>query len=164
MMRGQIDSCGARTRTGLPCKSIPMRNGRCRMHGGRSTGPNCLEKLLGNQNAKGNKSKLVTGEYERITLDTLTPDEIAAIRYEASCHGNVELILGEIRIRRMIQRENELMDMNKPDMDALIRLSTAQVNVLIRQSKILIDQINNLPWMKQNNVRFEKYSSRWFQI
>jgi len=119
---------------------------------------------LGNQNAKGNKSKLVTGEYERITLDTLTPDEIAAIRYEASCHGNVELILGEIRIRRMIQRENELMDMNKPDMDALIRLSTAQVNVLIRQSKILIDQINNLPWMKQNNVRFEKYSSRWFQI
>ncbi|MNG19192.1 hypothetical protein D3C84_1033250 [compost metagenome] len=93
----------------------------------------------------------------------MTSDEIAAIGYEAACHGNAELILGEIRIRRMIQRENELMDMSKPDMDALIRLSTAQVNVLIKQSKLLIDQANELPLMKQNNVRFEKHGNRWFQ-
>jgi len=31
--------CGAKTRAGTPCKNWSMANGRCRMHGGRSTGP-----------------------------------------------------------------------------------------------------------------------------
>lgn len=31
--------CGARTRSGVPCRSPAMPNGRCRMHGGGSTGP-----------------------------------------------------------------------------------------------------------------------------
>ena len=30
--------CGARTRLGCPCRSPAMPNGRCRMHGGKSTG------------------------------------------------------------------------------------------------------------------------------
>jgi len=30
--------CGARTRSGSPCRSPAMRNGRCRMHGGASPG------------------------------------------------------------------------------------------------------------------------------
>lgn len=42
--------CGARTRTGLPCRGIPVwrpqgkpGKARCRMHGGRSTGPKTPE-------------------------------------------------------------------------------------------------------------------------
>ena len=31
--------CGAMTRAGTSCRSPAMRNGRCRMHGGTSTGP-----------------------------------------------------------------------------------------------------------------------------
>lgn len=31
--------CGAKTRSGGSCKGLPMANGRCRMHGGPSTGP-----------------------------------------------------------------------------------------------------------------------------
>ncbi len=31
-------ACGARTRSGAPCRALAMRNGRCRMHGGCSTG------------------------------------------------------------------------------------------------------------------------------
>ncbi|MGO8840343.1 MAG: HGGxSTG domain-containing protein [Methyloceanibacter sp.] len=30
--------CGARTRSGDPCRSPAMPNGRCRMHGGKSPG------------------------------------------------------------------------------------------------------------------------------
>jgi hypothetical protein len=30
--------CGARTRTGKPCQSPAMANGKCRMHGGPSPG------------------------------------------------------------------------------------------------------------------------------
>ena len=43
----QIDSnsiCGARTRKGTPCKRKDIyRSGRCRLHGGLSTGPRTPE-------------------------------------------------------------------------------------------------------------------------
>lgn len=35
--------CGAKTRKGTPCRSPAMKNGRCRMHGGGSTGPKTAE-------------------------------------------------------------------------------------------------------------------------
>lgn len=38
--------CGAKTRSGQPCANFRMKNGRCRMHGGKSTGA-----PKGNQNA-----------------------------------------------------------------------------------------------------------------
>ena len=31
--------CGARTRAGFACRQPAMPNGRCKMHGGKSTGP-----------------------------------------------------------------------------------------------------------------------------
>jgi hypothetical protein len=37
--------CGAHTRTGMACKGPAMPNGRCRMHGGASTGPRTPEGL-----------------------------------------------------------------------------------------------------------------------
>jgi ribosomal protein L32 len=37
--------CGARTRSGTSCKAPAMSNGRCRMHGGTSTGPRTSEGL-----------------------------------------------------------------------------------------------------------------------
>lgn len=38
--------CGAKARkTGEPCQSPAMSNGRCRMHGGASTGPRTAEGL-----------------------------------------------------------------------------------------------------------------------
>ena len=43
--------CGAKTRSGRPCKNRAMANGRCRMHGGKSTGAP-PEKMKKNQNAK----------------------------------------------------------------------------------------------------------------
>lgn len=41
-----VAKCGAKTRSGTPCQSPAMANGRCRLHGGKSTGP-----PKGNQNA-----------------------------------------------------------------------------------------------------------------
>lgn len=37
--------CGAKTRSGTPCNAPAMANGRCRMHGGKSTGPRTPEGL-----------------------------------------------------------------------------------------------------------------------
>lgn len=35
--------CGAKNRQGNPCRCPAMTNGRCRLHGGLSTGPKTLE-------------------------------------------------------------------------------------------------------------------------
>jgi hypothetical protein len=40
-----VPLCGAKTRRGTPCKGPAMANGRCRMHGGTSTGPRTPEGL-----------------------------------------------------------------------------------------------------------------------
>src|SRR4051812_34911024 len=37
--------CGARTRAGAPCRAAAMPAGRCRIHGGASTGPRTAEGL-----------------------------------------------------------------------------------------------------------------------
>ena len=41
-----MDICGARTKgTGDPCRRLPCKNGRCKLHGGHSTGPRTPEGL-----------------------------------------------------------------------------------------------------------------------
>ena len=39
------DPCGARTRAGTPCRCRALANGRCKYHGGLSTGPKTPEGL-----------------------------------------------------------------------------------------------------------------------
>ena len=36
-------TCGAKTRKGTPCRCKPLKNGRCKYHGGMSTGPRTPE-------------------------------------------------------------------------------------------------------------------------
>src|SRR4029077_19840501 len=43
--------CGAKTRLGKKCGAPAMRNGRCRMHGGKSTGPRTPEGLARSRRA-----------------------------------------------------------------------------------------------------------------
>jgi hypothetical protein len=57
--------CGARTRTGTPCKAPAMPAGRCRMHGGLSTGPRTaegLERIQATRTTHGRR----TAEMERM--------------------------------------------------------------------------------------------------
>jgi hypothetical protein len=50
--------CGARTRCGGTCRQPAMKNGRCRMHGGLSTGPRTPEGL-----ARSRRARLTHGGY-----------------------------------------------------------------------------------------------------
>lgn len=43
--------CGAKTRKGRPCRQPAMKNGRCKMHGGLSTGPKTPEGLARSRRA-----------------------------------------------------------------------------------------------------------------
>src|SRR5207245_7923734 len=44
--------CGAKTRRGTACQAPAMHNGRCRMHGGKSTGPRTPDGLARSRRAR----------------------------------------------------------------------------------------------------------------
>lgn len=48
----QARRCGARTRRQTTCRGPAMRNGRCRMHGGTSTGPRTSEGIERSRRAR----------------------------------------------------------------------------------------------------------------
>jgi uncharacterized protein YjcR len=52
LLMHRSQKCGARTRSGNPCQSPAMPNGRCRMHGGMSPGA-----------PKGNRNAWKHGHY-----------------------------------------------------------------------------------------------------
>ena len=56
--------CAAKTRKNTPCQGPAMRNGRCRMHGGPSTGPRTPEGL-----ERSRKARWVHGFYSRKMRD-----------------------------------------------------------------------------------------------
>lgn len=63
--------CGAKTRAGHPCRSPAMKNGRCRMHGGKSTGPRTeagLERCRQAHRKTGRYSQ-VQMKYRKIVLE-----------------------------------------------------------------------------------------------
>lgn len=56
--------CGARTRKGTPCKGPAMPNGRCRMHGGPSTGPRTPEGI-----ERVRASRTIHGRYSQASIN-----------------------------------------------------------------------------------------------
>jgi hypothetical protein len=53
----QARRCGARTRRQTTCRGPAMRNGRCRMHGGTSTGPRTSEGIERSRRAAGSTAR-----------------------------------------------------------------------------------------------------------
>ncbi|MEF3305339.1 HGGxSTG domain-containing protein [Paenibacillus sp. GYB003] len=97
--------CGAKTRSNGTCRKKPMRNGRCYMHGGASTGPK--NKTKHSESMKGNKNSLRTGEYETIWFDSFSPEDIQ--HYELTPTSAIEQLdheikIADIRERRMMKR------------------------------------------------------------
>src|SRR5699024_12421082 len=95
---------GAKTRRGEPCKNYAMANGRCRMHGGKSTGP---------KDQRNNKNAVTTGEYESIWTDTLDEEEKVLyykVNLDRLIQVNEDIRLTDIRLRRMMLRIKELQN------------------------------------------------------
>ncbi len=58
--------CSAQTRNRTSCRNLAMKNGRCRMHGGKSAGPKTKEGLERSQ-----KARLKHGRYSKEVKDVL---------------------------------------------------------------------------------------------
>ena len=103
------NTCGAKAKsTGERCKLVAgygtshLGEGRCKYHGGASTGPKP-------ENMKQNKNAVSTGEHETIWMDTLSDEEkllIPKIKHKVIDLIDDDIKLIEIRIRRMMQRIN----------------------------------------------------------
>src|SRR5699024_1749865 len=81
-----------------------MANGRCRMHGGKSTGP---------KDQRNNKNAVTTGEYESIWTDTLDEEEKTLyykVNLDRLIQVNEDIRLTDIRLRRMMLRIKELQN------------------------------------------------------
>src|SRR5580765_1676066 len=60
----RVARCGARNRRGTPCQCPAMANGRCRLHGGLSTGPKTAEGL-----ARLRRARTTHGRYTKAALE-----------------------------------------------------------------------------------------------
>lgn len=124
--------CGAKTRSGGPCKKAALANGRCRLHGGKSTGPKDPSKLKGNKNAL--KDTLTDEERELFNLASTDP----------KTQVDNGLKLSEIRIRRMMTRIKQEEQKEKPNLaevraieEAIIRVGMNTVNLIRESSRLL---------------------------
>lgn len=65
--------CGAFSRTtGKPCTQWGMPNGRCRMHGGRSTGPKSPSKGNWKHGARSQEEKARKADIRRLLQESRT--------------------------------------------------------------------------------------------
>src|ERR1700745_1889826 len=76
VMANAAPRCGARSkRTGKPCRAAAMPNGRCKVHGGKSTGPRTPEGLERSRRANwkhGHFSREAKAERARRRAEILT--------------------------------------------------------------------------------------------
>jgi hypothetical protein len=74
-MQKEHNQCGAKTRSGAPCKNAPMSNGRCRMHGGKSRiGP------ASGTYRTGRYSKFLPARMAAKYQEAVADDELLALR------------------------------------------------------------------------------------
>ena len=82
----KVPRCGAKTRRGTACQCPAMRNGRCRLHGGLSTGPKTpegIERIRRAATKHGRSSQ--AAKAERRHLSQLLRDSRAVL---AQLRGN----------------------------------------------------------------------------
>lgn len=138
--------CGAKTRKGTACQKVGSgRNKRCRLHGGKSTGPKNKQKH--SASLKGNKNALKTGEYEKIYYNTLLEHEkLLYNSIDTNCEERIteRIKLIEIRTMRILERCSKELIKEEPNDKKLIQLEDSLTRIdgrfteLMRESRELI--------------------------
>ena len=121
--------CGAKKRNGEPCPARPMPNGRCRMHGGASTGPK--------DSTNSSRNALKHGIY----ATRLSEDELA-LRQELK-RGSVdeELDLMRLRLRRALEAEHQAN--GEPELDEEIeRDISSEIGARTEKKKRVRDYVS----------------------
>jgi len=132
--------------TGKLCRRQALENGKCKNHGGKSTGPKDKDKHR--ESLKGNKNAVKTGEYETIVYETLSDEEKELYERVATdpakqVNGRYKIL--EIRTFRLMTRYSDELKKKRPDEELLERLEHALTRIdaraaeLIRENRALSD-------------------------
>jgi len=123
-------ACGAKTRSGEPCKRAPMPNGRCALHGGKS--------LAGwaHPNARtGRYIKSMPARLDERYRASLDDPELLALREEiALVDARIHDLLARVEtgesgaLWRALKKELDQLDTD-PDVPALAKLQTVQAMI-----------------------------------
>ena len=107
----KYEICGAKNKKGGICSrpagwgTSHSGSGKCKLHGGASTGPRNPDKLKGNKNAEK------TGQFSSIVFDALEDDEkilINQVDLDVARQIDNEIALLEVRERRILKRLNAI--------------------------------------------------------
>lgn len=141
--------CGAKTRKGTPCQKKPLQNGRCRLHGGKSTGPKNKEKHR--QSLLGNKNAVKTHQYETLWAEQFTGKHKEL--FEIAPTDALEVI--DIEIRKNEVRQMMILDdiaelkksKDKRKTDSITRKEEALTSVQAQkirliEAKLKLDELN----------------------
>lgn len=97
--------CGAKRRNGKPCQTAPMANGRCRLHGGLSTGA-----------PKGNQNARIHGIYSKFFSEE---EKQEAAQFDIDRIDD-ELLLCKVQLMRALKAEQEQTSKNDSEKLELI--------------------------------------------
>jgi hypothetical protein len=104
-MANAAPRCGARSkRTGKPCRAAAMPNGRCKVHGGKSTGPRTPEGLERSRRANwkhGYYSREAKAERSRVRVAILALRALEAAA-EVEGEGDARMLSDRGRLRRPV--------------------------------------------------------------
>jgi hypothetical protein len=90
--------CGAKTRSGQPCRKWCMKNGRCRLHGGLSRGAITSAGKI--------KSRMANFKHGKYVFERQKPRVIVRLLRAYSIHENRQL--GAFEIKLITDRINEM--------------------------------------------------------
>ena len=87
--------CGAKTRRGTPCQRPARKvNGKCRLHGGRSSGPKTQEGLakiaVGNTTTGLHTKAMITKRKEDAEIAKRLRDRLRVIEQNLRRHGVID--------------------------------------------------------------------------
>ncbi len=121
--------CGAKTRAGGRCKAPAMANGRCRVHGGSSTGPD-KPNTANNAATHGIYQKHLTQE-ERGNYSALTLGEV-----------DHELRLMRIRLARAL--EAEFLANGDPELDEITDNGSGGATFAAQSKRLKVRDYNTI--------------------
>jgi hypothetical protein len=116
--------CGARTRAGCNCRQPAMANGRCRFHGGKSTGPRTAAGL-----ARARRNRLVHG--------LRSAELIALSAAAAAAHRRLGALLTAAASKKIHHREHRGHREGSPSLARAARRHPSSVPSVVNPSPLV---------------------------
>ncbi len=128
--------CGAKTRSGTPCRTFPMANGRCRLHGGKS-----LKGIASPRFKTGKYSKYLPEKVRTHYQETIVDKDLISLRDEIALNdAHLIELLGSMKSGEVSQDDPKLWRKISRSMDLKRRLVNAEFKRLAAMKQFITNE------------------------